>query len=175
MKIKNNNYNLSFEIIEFEEWRKSILPMWPWNQSHYWIPIINNPYGMIQYLGREVFERTLVFPIAAKVNNRSVGWCLVYNISDTVVRVRGVYVDPEFRGNRIAQKLYDYALSIWPEPWTHYVGYYDPKSFELFQSTWNLKPIKEYLWRTRQIPGQDNNKNSKIKLGRRNISLTEET
>ena len=144
---------VDYKIISFEDWRKSVQPMWSWIRDYHWIPIINNPYGMIQYMGEEVFSRVIQFPIAAVVDGKQVGWSLVYNISDTVIRVRGVYVLPEARGLGIGTGLYDFALSLWPEPWSHYVGYYDAKSLKLFEKTWGLKPLPQFSWRTRVIPG----------------------
>lgn len=143
---------IEYKVIPFEEWRKAVMPMWSWIKDHHWIPIINNPYGMIQYKGSEVFSRVIQFPITALVNGKQVGWSLVYNVSDTVIRVRGVYVLPEARGLGIGTGLYDYALSLWPEPWSHYIGYYDPRSLKHFSKTWDLKPHPLFSWRARQIP-----------------------
>lgn len=154
---------VQYSIITFENWRKSVRPMWKWIEDYHWIPIINNPYGMVQYQGLEVFERTLLFPIAASFDGRQVGWSLVYNISDTAIRVRGVYVLPEARGLGVGTGLYDFALSLWPEPWNRYVGYYDEKSLELFSRTWDLKPVPGYEWRTRVVPGQSSSE-GKIRL-----------
>ncbi len=143
---------VEYKIISFEEWRISVQPMWSWIEDHHWIPIINNPYGMIQYAGKEVFSKVIQFPIAAFVDGQQVGWSLVYNISDTVIRVRGVYVLPEARGLGIGTGLYDFALSLWPEPWSHYIGYYDAKSLKHFEKTWDLKPLPQFTWRVRVIP-----------------------
>ena len=146
--------NIEYSVITFENWRMCVQPMWKWIEDYHWIPIINNPYGMVQYSGSEVFKRTLQFPIAASLNGKQVGWSLVYNISDTAIRVRGVYVLPEARGTGIGTGLYDFALSLWPDPWSRYVGYYDAKSLELFSRTWNLKPVPGFNWRSRIVPGQ---------------------
>ncbi len=163
---------ITYEVISFENWRASVKPLWKWIEDYHWIPIINNPYGMVQYMGEEVFKRTLLFPIAAKINNQQVGWSLVYNISDTAIRVRGVYVDPKARGLGIGTGLYDFALSLWPEPWSLYVGYYDSESMELFKRTWGLTPFPEFKWRTRHIPGQSQTNQKSICLAYKKILRT---
>lgn len=145
---------VTYSKITFENWRESVRPLWMWIEDYHWIPIINNPYGMVQYAGKEVFDRTILFPIAASIDGEQVGWSLVYNISDTAIRVRGVYVSPKARGFGVGTGLYDYALSLWPAPWHRYVGYYDRKSLDLFSRTWGLKPVPGHVWRTRVVPGQ---------------------
>ncbi len=168
----NLSVKVEYKIISFEDWRKAVMPMWSWIKFHTWIPIINNPYGMIQYCGEEVFSRLIQFPIAAFVDDKPVGWSLVYNVSDTVIRVRGVYVLPEARGLGIGTGLYDFALSLWPEPWTQYIGYYDSKSLKHFMRTWDLKPIAQYSLRHRQIPATKQ-ASEPIQLAYRKIKLTE--
>lgn len=145
---------LSFDVIDTERWRKAMTELWPWNYDHRWIPLFNNPYGMVQYLGSEVFDRVLMFPVEARVDGEPAGWTCIYNVSDTHVRIRGVYVKPEFRGMGIAPQMLDYACSLWPEPWHTCIGYYRTDTLEHFKRVWGLEEMPGAGWREREVPGQ---------------------
>ena len=115
---------VEFKVIEFNEWRRRICPLWSWIDDWHHIPIINNPYGMIQYTGLDAFERMIVFPIMCTVDGVPAAYTNVYNISDTHIRIRGIYVEPEFRGRRLVAPMLDYACGLFPEPWHTLIGYY---------------------------------------------------
>ncbi len=110
---------LIFKIIPFDEWRRMIATLWLMDGSYGFIPPIINGYGQMQYCGKEVFRRIVLFPIAAEYEGEQVGWTSIYNISDEAVRVRGIYVLPEFRSSGVGFRMSNYAMSLWPAPWKY--------------------------------------------------------
>ena len=141
---------IEYHIISFDEWRQRIQPLWEWNSDWHWIPIINNPYGMVQYHGHSVFVRTIIFPIMCTVDGEPAAYTNIYNISDTHVRLRGIWVEPEFRGQRLVAPMLDYAVSLWPEPWHTCIGYYKPHNIDYFLKIWFDERIEWYDWRGRE-------------------------
>jgi GNAT superfamily N-acetyltransferase len=105
---------LEMKIVPFAEWRREISPLWMMDGSYRMIPPIINGYGQMQYTGRDIFERVLLYPIAAEFGGERVGWTSIYNISDEALRVRGIYVLPEFRSNGIGWNMVNHAISLWP-------------------------------------------------------------
>lgn len=108
---------LQIKVIPFSEWRREISPLWLMEGSYHLIPPVIDGYGQMQYVGREVFRHVLLFPICAEYMGERVGWTSVYNISDQAVRVRGIYVLPEFRSNGIGRAMVQFAMALWPAPW----------------------------------------------------------
>src|SRR5262245_8640873 len=109
--------NLRLKIIPFSEWRLQIAPLWLMTGSYHFIHQVPDSYGQMQYVGRELFTRVILFPIAAELEGERVGWTSVYNISDDAVSVRGIYVLPECRSSGIGVTMVNYAMSLWPSPW----------------------------------------------------------
>ena len=138
---------ISFSIIPFAEWRKEIAPLWLMEGSFKRIPPILNAHGQMQYSGRELFERVLLFPIAATLSGERIAWTSVYNISDTAVRVRGIYVNPEFRSNGIGRSMVEYAISLWPEQWSNCFMYARASNVERY-ARWGFRPVKSYGMRS---------------------------
>lgn len=82
------------------------------------VGLLNNPFNIIQYTGREIFDKVLCFPTALKLSNgQLVSWTCPFNISDTTIRMRGIYVHPDYRKNGYARIMIDEALSLWPKGW----------------------------------------------------------
>ena len=104
---------------------------------------------MLQYYGRELSSRVLYFPVCARFSNQSVAWALTYNISDTHIRIRGLFVEPEHRGKGIGPALCDYAVSLWPSPWFRCVGYWRDDSFTRLAKSWGLQPVESVQPRVR--------------------------
>ena len=145
---------MEFEVISFEKWRQCIQPLWPWNTDYHWIPIYNNPYGMVQYRGQEVFDRMIVFPVMCTVDGEPAAFTQVYNISDTHVRIRGIYVDPKFRGQRLVNPMVTWAVNLFPEPWHTAIGYYRTNNVDYFKKVFFDGEVEEYGWRQRIVNGK---------------------
>ena len=106
---------------------------------------------MVQYTGREIFEKLLVFPIEVRVDDDPAGWACVYNISDTHIRSNGIYIKPKYRGLKLGVKLYEYACSIWPDPWHTCLAYFRTGNVDYFMREWKASKFKDYDWRARVI------------------------
>ena len=140
-----------YHIIDFDLWREKIQALWPWNTDWHWIPIINNPYAMIQYRGLDAFRRVIQFPVMVTVDGTPAAYTNFYNISDTHVRIRGIYVEPEFRGKRLVGPMLDYAASLFPRPWRTVIGYYRNTNVDYFLKTWFDERMPDYGWRKREV------------------------
>jgi GNAT superfamily N-acetyltransferase len=111
------NEKLKLRTIEFSQWRREIAPLWLMDGSYRFIHQTINGHGQMQYIGKETVGNILLFPIAAELEGERVGWTSVYNISAEAVRVRGIYVLPEFRSSGIGYAMVQCAMSLWPPPW----------------------------------------------------------
>lgn len=110
----------SYRIVSLEEYRRGIAPLY--SQDHPELGVTEIPgwvnhYGSVRYVGRQVFDRTIVLPMAASVRGVDVAWTAPYNLSDTVVRARTLWCHPDHRGRGISRGLLEYALRQWPRPW----------------------------------------------------------
>lgn len=142
---------VEFKVINFDEWRQHIQPLWPWNTDWHWIPIINNPYGMIQYAGYEVFKRMVMFPVMCTVDGEPAAFTSVYNISDTHLRLRGIYVKPEFRGQRLTVPMMEWACNLFPEPWHTVIIYGRSTNIDYYLKVWFDEQMPNYKWRKREV------------------------
>ena len=158
---------VEYQILSTEEWRQRIQPLWPWNTDYHWIPLIDNPFGMMQYAGREVFTKVIVFPVMATVDGEPAAYTYVHNISDTHLRTRGVYVEPKFRGKGdLIGPLLDYACFLYPEPWHTVLSYYQTRT-----SKWAMRKqnfgVTAHQWRKRIVNGKPVDDYEIILLARR--------
>lgn len=111
------NDRLTMRIVKFSGWRREIAPLWLMDGSYRFIQPTINGHGQLQYMGRETFENILLFPIAAEIDGETVGWTSVFNISAEAVRIRGIYVLPEYRSMGVGHAMVKYAMSLWPPAW----------------------------------------------------------
>lgn len=144
--------NVELETIPFEKWREKIWPLWPQARFPEEISPIDNTYGIMTYVGREIFEKVLLFPIEMKLDGKAIGWTSIYNISDEDVRIRGLYVLPEFRGRGLGYRLCDHAISLWPEPWRRCFGFWRTTAFPSLEKNWGLRRCPGYEPRTIRVP-----------------------
>jgi GNAT superfamily N-acetyltransferase len=131
--------DLSFEVIPFAQWRSAIAPLWNMEGAVERIPATVNGHGQLRYVGRELFERVLFFPIAARHVGRQVGWTSIYNISDEALRVRGIYVLPELRSYGIGRRLVSFAESLWPRSFASTLIYARASNIERYRR-WGFAP-----------------------------------
>jgi GNAT superfamily N-acetyltransferase len=108
---------LQIKIIPFSDWRREISPLWLMEGSYQLITQVIDGYGQMQYAGRELFRRVILFPICAEYDGERIGWTSIFNISDEALRVRGIYVLPEFRSNGVGRTMVEFAMGLWPAPW----------------------------------------------------------
>ena len=138
---------LVFSIIPFPEWRREIAPLWLMDGRHRTIPPIINGHGQMQYVGRELFKGIVLFPIAAEYEGERIAWTSVYNISSTALRVRGIYVLPEYRSNGIGRAMVEYALGLWPAPWRMCYMYARESNVERYKR-WGFEGVPGCLVRS---------------------------
>jgi GNAT superfamily N-acetyltransferase len=138
---------LHFEILPFSIWRQEIAPLWLMEGSYKWIPPMLNGHGQMQYFGKELSQRVILFPLAASFEGERVAWTSVYNISDEAIRIRGIYVLPEVRSNGIGRALVEHAMSLWPEPWTRCCMYARASNIERYKR-WGFVPTPGFTMRT---------------------------
>ena len=91
------------EIINWSDFREGIAPLWKTDPNT--IPIFNNPYHIIQYPQHLCHNSIVLFPVCYKVDGKPVAYSCVYNLSDTVIRTRGIFVLEEHRGKGYGHKI----------------------------------------------------------------------
>lgn len=106
--------DLKFEVIPFADWRIGIAPLWNLQGMEHRIAAVINGHGHLRYAGPELSQRILFFPIIASWHGQRVGWTSIFNISDEVLRIRGIYVLPEMRSQGIGRRMIEFAESLWP-------------------------------------------------------------
>lgn len=104
-------------IVPFTGWRREIAPLWLMEGATARIGRVLGGHGQLRYAGEEIARRVLLFPIAAELDGRRVGWTSAYNVSDEAIRLRGIYVLPECRAMGVGRRLAAFAESLWPPPW----------------------------------------------------------
>ena len=130
-----------FKVIDFSDFQTAMLKMWSRANAPDEIRPIRKAFGTLRYSGEEALERILIFPVACYLNDRQVAWTLTTNISDTTIRFRGMYVEPEFRGHGIIHNMIDFSLALWPKPWTRCVGWFRENTTHIFLNNgWKLVP-----------------------------------
>ena len=105
---------LRFHEIDFELWRREITPLWHMEGAVHLVAPLVNGYGQLQYCGREIHARVRHVPLAAELDGTRIAWTSIYNISDEALRLRGIYVLPEWRSNGVGRSLVAHAISLWP-------------------------------------------------------------
>lgn len=108
---------LRFVELPFATWRQEIAPLWHMEGAAHLITPLVNGYGQLQFAGAELPERVRYVPLAAELDGRRIAWTSIYNISDRGLRLRGIYVLPQWRSNGIGRALVQHAIDLWPESW----------------------------------------------------------
>lgn len=141
------NNRIKLRVIPFSEWRREIAPLWLMHGNYTKVYSVLNAHGQMQYVGKELFERILLFPIAASYEGQRVGWTSIYNISDSALRIRGIYVMPEFRSNGIGWTMAEYAMELWPSSWTDCFMYARASNVERYKR-WGFDVVKSFRLRS---------------------------
>jgi len=103
----------SLEIINWKEFQKGIAPLWNSNNPKT-IPIFNNPYNIIQYDISE-WKDIVYFPCKFIVDEKTVGYISIYNLSDIHIRPRGIYIKPEYRGKGLGHIMQKESWNLFPK------------------------------------------------------------
>jgi GNAT superfamily N-acetyltransferase len=101
------------KVIPWSEFAQGIAKHWR-SENPSTIPIWNNPFGIVQYPRAQWATDILCFPCTWIEDGQRVGYTSVYNISDHVLRTRGVYVLPEYRGRGIGPKMMRASWDLFP-------------------------------------------------------------
>ena len=108
---------LRFAELPFEVWRREIAPLWHMEGSAHLITPLVNGFGQLQYAGFELPARVRYVALAAELDGVRIAWTSIYNISDQALRLRGIYVEPQWRSNGVGRALVMHAIGLWPDAW----------------------------------------------------------
>ena len=92
-------------------------------------PVYPAPSGMTQYIGEEVYTKTLYVPIGAFVEDKMVGSVLSRNISDTTLYFSGQWIEPNYRSLGISKAMILWFRDFWPPQFDTALGYFISSSF----------------------------------------------
>jgi hypothetical protein len=138
---------MRLEVISWEEFQVGIAPLWrsddPTN-----IPILNNPYRIIQYPLGEWPEQILYYPCKLVVGDRDVAWTSIQNISPDVTRIRGIYVKEGERGLGYGHVIAKLAQDLFPSGFYRSVGFWREDSAPRFiaHSNMSIVPGTDWFW-----------------------------
>jgi GNAT superfamily N-acetyltransferase len=136
------------EVIPFGSFQQGIAPLWYADDRPQDIPIYNNPYRIIQYPVMEQHCRVLYFPIRYIENGETKCYSSIYNISDSVIRIRGIFVLPEHRGHGVGHRMIDEMVNLFPSTFHRVVGFWREDSYERFvqHSRMSIVPGTDWIW-----------------------------
>lgn len=131
--------------IPFQTWREKIAPMWNVPPSS--IPIVNNPFRVIEYDLIQARDRICFFPIEYSEDGVVKGYNSIYNISDSTLRFRGIYVLPGYRGKGVGHRMCNETIRAFPETFNRIIGFYKSQGVQRFLEHGGMKeaPV-EPLW-----------------------------
>jgi hypothetical protein len=135
----------SVEVIPWREFQNSIAPMWGIDDPAT-IPIINNPYRVIQFDPSRWTSNIIHYPIRYIENGVVKGYTCVYNVSRTVVRIRGIFILPEYRGNGAGMRMTKAVMSLFPTGFNRMVGFFKETTMQSFIDHCSFKPVPNLDW-----------------------------
>jgi hypothetical protein len=100
--------NEFIEVIDFREFAEGMKEHWHGDPVH--TPVFNNPYSIIQYPQHLWSTDIINMSFKFKLGTETVGYTSAHNISDSIVRTRGIYILPKFRGRGFGFQI---MLSTW--------------------------------------------------------------
>jgi GNAT superfamily N-acetyltransferase len=114
--------SLGVRPILWQEFAEGMKDHWKGDPTH--TPVFNNPWEIIQYPQEKWHTDIINIAFALEVNGEDVAYTSVHNISDSIIRTRGLYVKPEFRGNNFGFFLMEYSWHFFPETFTVAVEFF---------------------------------------------------
>lgn len=130
------------EIIPWSDFQNEIAEMWGVDNPIS-IPIINNPYRVIDYPLEQWRDEMLYFPIAFSEEGIIKGFTMFYNVSNSVIRVRGIYIKPEYRGAGAGHRMVEQGWNeLFPASFTRLIGFYREEGVERFLRHGGMKVLE---------------------------------
>jgi GNAT superfamily N-acetyltransferase len=133
------------ESITFEQFQHGIADLWHASDPSS-IPIYNNPYGIIEYPIDERARKIIVRCARYSENGVTKGYSSIYNINDCMLRYRGIYIFPEYRGEGAGHRMCQEMLDLYPITFYRVFGFYRQSSFERFVKYGAMKPVPSTDW-----------------------------
>lgn len=139
------------EIIPWPEFQCEIAPIWNVDDPET-IPIINNPYRVIQYPLSEWPKSIIHFPFRYSENGEPVGYTSLYNVNDDTVRTRGIYVLPQCRKRGVASRMLEAGMDLFPIGFRRLVGFFRENNVAKFKKNARMTevPGTDWFWSTYQ-------------------------
>lgn len=135
------------QVIPWCDFQEGIAPLWkadvPTN-----IPILNNPYQIIQYPLEQWRDDILYFPCRYVENGEVMAYTSIYNLGDRITRIRGIYVLPGYRGKGVGHKIGRMAANLFPMAFFRTVGFWREDSAPRFieHSKMSIVPGTDWIW-----------------------------
>lgn len=138
--------NERLEIITWSDFQQGIAPLWKAKPNT--IPIFNNPYHIIQYPQHMWHTSIVLFPVCYIVDDEPVAYSCVYNLSDSVIRTRGIFVKEEHRGKGYGHKIQKAQWDIFPKTFHRAFGFWREDSAPRFEKYSGMKqvPGTDWIW-----------------------------
>jgi|TARA_B100000073_G_scaffold348361_1_gene366707 GNAT superfamily N-acetyltransferase len=137
--------NERLDVITWSDFQKGIAPLWKVEDPNT-IPIFNNPYHIIQYPQHMWHYNIILFPVCYKVDDIPVAYSCVYNLSDTVIRTRGIFVLEEHRGKGYGHKIQKAQWDLFPKTFYRAFGFWREDSAPRFMQYSDMKIVPNTGW-----------------------------
>jgi GNAT superfamily N-acetyltransferase len=137
------------QVIPWKSFQEGIAPLWK-VEDPITIPILNNPFQIIQYPLAAWRDKIIFFPcrfIDPKTKD-VLAYTSIYNLSDEVLRIRGIYVLPEHRGKGVGHKIWQAAADLFPSGFHRVFGFWREDSAPGFikNSDMGIVPGTDWFW-----------------------------
>ena len=90
----------------------------------------------------------ILFPVKYVVDGVTVAHTCVYNIDDTLIRTRGIYVEADYRGKGYGHKIQQAQWDLFPKTFFRAFGFWREDSAPRFQkySEMQIVPGTDWIW-----------------------------
>lgn len=135
------------EVIHWSEFQGGVAPLWK-AENPADIPILNNPYQIIQYPIEQWRDDIIYFPCRYVERGEVLGYTSIYNLGDRITRIRGIYVLPQHRGKGVGHKMGKAAANLFSLGFHRTVGFWREDSAPRFieHSGMSIIPGTDWIW-----------------------------